>query len=276
MVLQRNEPFCGNTHDPGSIPHDRLQILSGSMNMFAYPILARFFNTSLVLRMIEHNKYPSDLELSSPVDYVLRTASGAKGLHAPLNFKHKNKTITAPEFQYELMSAAAEYGRQHGAPAYEIELAELSAEIAADIPDESTHTRWQGHVEHIGKYAYLQHYLDKTGIDISHTKAIGFDLLWNNVSIGGIVAALRKQGKIALMPDEASIAAAKQTAPDPTRARLRGRLLDYITKNGLHYSCSKNWHFVKTYDKKSNPYYFNMDDPWNYAQYPSWYNGPTD
>jgi proteasome accessory factor A len=225
--------------------------------------------------MIEHDKYPSDLQTSCPLK-DMRTAAGADGLHASMRLHRGGKTITAPEFQYELMTAAADYGRQHGAPDYEIELAELSAEIAADLPNEATHDKWQGHVEHIGKKYHLQRYLDKTGIDISHTKAIGFDLLWNNISYGGLVANLRKQGKIALMPHQSCIDAARHTPPDPTRAKVRGRLVDYASKTGRAYSHMNNWHLIKTYDKENNLFSFQMNDPWDHTSYPQWYDGPVD
>lgn len=222
----------------------RLNVLSGSQNMFAAPIALRFICTSSVLRMIEHGTYPTDLYLADPY-YAINQAGGPNGLTAKLELSN-NQRYTAAEFQASLAEAAFTF-LQGKVPKDEEEILLLWAEMATDVANGELE-KWESHIEWFAKKQLLGRAAERYHFSPNSADAAVFDLKWH-LPEGSIYKALRKNKKIALMPDEVTIDHAKEIPPSTTRAARRSALIrDARDKGLLVTSC--DWHEV-TVDGKT-------------------------
>jgi proteasome accessory factor A len=202
----------------------RLNIISGSANMFAFPIAYRFFSTSLVLRLIENKKYPNQLVLYDPFIAALDTATDLD-LQKPLRLAN-DKEYTAAQIQHTLASASVEFAQKHTElPEDERKFADLWALITSDILDGNIE-KWSDYIEWVKKRQYLERKMQKEGIGLSHPRSLEREIKWHSLDDNNPVFQLRERGRVAFMPSADEIAKARTMAPDPTRARLRGAAVE--------------------------------------------------
>lgn len=197
----------------------RLEVVCGSHNMFAYPIAARVFNTSSVLRLIEQRKYPEYLQFENPAQAIHSIANDPSlTVASPLI---NGKRYTGLQIQYNLMNRVLKLDL----PGDERHMAELTGQIVADLMDERSDP-WIWHVEWLAKKTLLEERARKRGEDFPNIDSAMMDIHWHKLEPSspnpkGLVYKLRKAGKVAMMPEKAAVEAAKRMPPDPTRARLR-------------------------------------------------------
>jgi hypothetical protein len=233
-ATNKAKPFILDRHEPFDLTEktNRLQVVSGSENMFAFPVLARLMTTSLVLRLIEADAYPKHLTLHDPLragDTMRSITTDIKLTSKPVKLANSQK-LSALEVQYELASAACEFADKNEIPEDERMMAYLWRDMVGDLMNGDIE-KWKTHIEWLAKLLYLENKMLKENISLGHPRTVMREIKWHELSDDSVVYKLRKAGAIAMMPDDASIMAAKSFPPDPTRARLRARSLKEKTNN---------------------------------------------
>lgn len=225
------KPLMKDMQDYDSFDSDgetqRLQVVSGSHNMFPYPIAARIFNTSSVLRLIEQGKYPEEVVFDHP-NQVWESISKNIELDGKLRLLN-GKRKTAVEIQMELLEAALELDL----PEDESYMADLSCDILADIKDGRIDD-WQAYLEWYKKFKILAMHSQKNNYHFLSARSAEIDIKWHERRSRPecISDKLRRVGAVAMMPDAKSVAAAKRMPPDATRGRLRANAIRSAAKRG--------------------------------------------
>jgi hypothetical protein len=215
----------------------RLEVVSGSQNMFAFPIAERFFVTSAILRLIEHGHYPDTLTLKNPYQ-AIHIAGGADGLHTKLELKN-GKKLTAPQIQLALGTHALKYSEVED----ERIMLALHCDIAADLCDDKFE-KWGNYLEWLAKRNLLEGLADKYDAPLYSMGIIKNDFEWHSVN-GAIQTALRAKNKVAMLPKAQDISAARIYPIDETRALARARLFTYGKYNNWTFT-SVDWHEAST------------------------------
>jgi hypothetical protein len=209
----------------------RLQVASGSHNLYAYPVAARIFNTSAVLRLIEHDQYPASLVAEDPLTAANDTARlGNSAVIEMMN----GKTYHPAEVQYELLDQA----QRLELPAEEDTIAELSATIAADISGGQEY-KWVDYLEYAGKKEIIANQAENRGIPFNSFYSAKLDIEWHIVDKHGSLDTFHVENRGAMMPDRDSIDDAKSFPIDKTRAHRRSMAHLMATERGT--SMTKSW-----------------------------------
>ncbi len=223
----------------------RLEIVCGSHGMYAYPLAARVMNTSAVIRLIEHGKYPEDLIFQSPTEVV-----NAVSMDTTMTTAHLLRNgcrVTALQFEHDLMCKVLDLDL----PVDEITLALKTAEITGDLIDGNFESS-KGHVEWLDKQRLLRTASERRGATFPNSDDAVVDIKWHFPGSDTIVQKMKDKNMVGMMPSELTVQLAKTSPPDPTRARPRALAIlasssdaegtlpmtcgwNYWTQNGSNY-----------------------------------------
>lgn len=211
----------------------RLQVVCGSQNTFPFPVLARVFNTSGVIRLIEHGKFPAGVQLARPMA-AIRQVVGDPSLRTKVRLTD-GRSMTAVEIQLSLLEA---FLALDDIPRAERTLGNLSVSILDDLRG-GYREPWEGHVEWLGKFSVGQRHATARGYDFMSDHGKQFDIRWHEnpgrqarpespdgpAVTDSLAAKLRRHGRVALFPEEERLEQGMRMAPDPTRGKLRAEAI---------------------------------------------------
>lgn len=223
LVITRHEPFDLRGHTL------RLQVVSGSQNMFAYPIASRALGTSAVLRLIEHGDSLSNMQYEQPYE-AFHATGGTHGLTARQRVAGGG-SYTAAEMQLRIMDKIIAFNDHHPLPEDEMMIVKNNYVIAEAIA-RGDYQQWAPYVEWIAKKQLLDRDAAHRGVDAYDMRSAELDIKWHSLAENGIAQRLRSAGRVALMPTEMSMQAAAQFPLDPTRAQARGSLMRAAREKG--------------------------------------------
>lgn len=246
FIKQTGESF----DDTGSVR--RLQVVCSSQNMFPYPVAARIFNTSSVIRLLEHNAFPDYLHLKDPLKdpfVIIQRVNNDSTLTA--TFKTATgKTYTATQYQQELMQAIL---KLDDLPADEKRMAKFSGERASDLEQKRFET-CMPYIEWLKKQRVQEQHADKHGYGWPNVHSAQIDIKWHELSSKGIALLLRKKGEVAMMPSQRAIDRAKRMPPDQTRGLVRARAFQEAARRGFRIAEANwnSWRYPSTPKSKVN------------------------
>jgi proteasome accessory factor A len=251
-----SKPFIKSTSKnyAGVAATQRLQVVSSSQNMFAYPVAARIFNTSSVMRLLEQDKYPSHLRFTKAPQHVyaaLHRIALDPGLTETLAMD-TGRELTAVQVQQELMAAALKLDL----PDDEKYMANLSGGIAADL-EFGYREAWKEHVEWVAKQRLFEAHAGKHDYKFPGAISARKDILWHELSPRGFAVKLRELGRVAMMPGEGAIEAAKRMPPDETRGLARARAIAAAAAKGFRMK-EASWDAWRSPGTRE----VRMGDPW--------------
>lgn len=250
FALMRHEPFDNREQST------RLQIVSGSKNMFAFPIASRFFGVSALLRLHEYGVDLQHLRYDNPYEALHETGS-AHGLSRRIQLTN-GKRYTAPEMQLAIAEAVLDFHDRHPIPDDERTIAQTNRDIAEDLIKEN-YDRWADHVEWLAKRRLLEHDLARRGEKAYDMRSAQLDIDWHSLATNGIAARMRAKGLVALMPNDDDVDKASRLPIDPTRAQKRSTLLSDLVARDRR-PASVTWHSVKV---RNNEQPVSMDDAYD-------------
>lgn len=224
----------------GSYRTQRLQIVSRSQNMFAFPVVARIFNTSAVLRLIEQNAYPSDMEFADPmaaINIIARDPSLTTTIEMS-----DGKHLTAAQVQYELLSAALKLD----IPIQEEEAVVKSLKIVSDLIN-GEREKWADHLEWVSKYDLLRRQAERQNKPLPTMRNAQTNIVWHELSPRSPAVLLRRLGHVAMFPSTEAIVEAKRRAPDQTRGLIRAQRIAEAAHRGAKIE-TMEWNYWKFSD----------------------------
>lgn len=211
IINTRDEPHADGTH------WRRLHVIIGDATLAEPATLVRFGSTSLVLGLIEAGLCP-DIRFADPVT-ALQTVSHDLTLTAALPLED-GTTTTALQVQRAYLDAA----RAAAGPAPDADTAEVLAEwerfltsLARDPMELVADVDW------VAKLALLESYRTREDLAWDSPKLALIDVQYSDVRDGrGLFYRLESAGRIRRLTTDDEVTRAVETAPESTRAFLRG------------------------------------------------------
>lgn len=197
----------------------RMHVIVGDSNMSETTFLLKVGSTLLALEMLEAGYELPDFELDNAISHVRGISRDATGATA-LKLKAGGE-VTALAVQKAFCEAARSWLAEREPDAdldYVLDLWErqLTAIETQDFTAVDTEIDW------VIKQKLLQRYEGKA----SEAKLTQIDLTYHDIRPGrGLFSVLEKRGLARRVSTDDEIRAAVETAPQTTRAALRGRLL---------------------------------------------------
>lgn len=225
----RSRPIINTRDEPhgDSKRFRRMHVIVGDSNMAEPTLALKVGSTLLMLEMLEAGFEVPELSVLDPIQHIRTIALDSTG-RAELPLEGGGNT-TALAIQQELCAAAErwlEYREDAGTPTAElarvVDLWKRTLQ-AIDTQDFSAVDR---EIDWIIKRGLLNRYRERLGGDWAHPKLAQIDLTYHDIRPGrGLYSVLEQRGMVEQWIDDASSNAAVDTAPQTTRAKLRGEFL---------------------------------------------------
>jgi proteasome accessory factor A len=208
-------------------------------------------STLLVLEMIEAGVTLPDFEMDNPIGHIRDIARDMTG-STPLLLKDGG-TVTALEVQEATLAAATQWLEERpdeGTPTEELRRVvdlwtrQLTALRTQDFSQVDREIDW------VIKLNLLNRYRERLGEDWTHPKLAQIDLTYHDIRPGrGLFPLLESRGMVERWTTDEAIEAAVDTAPETTRARLRGQLIHRAEELGA--PITTDWVHLKVNEPES-------------------------
>lgn len=253
MINTRDEPHADSER------FRRMHVIVGDSNMAEPSTALKVGSMLLVLEMVEAGFDYPDLQLRNPSAHVRDIARDQTG-QTPLE-RTDGSTVTALETQQAFCDAAGRWLEQRpdtGTPNAVLErVLDLWRRMLAAIATQDF-SAVNREIDWVIKRDLLQRYQDKLGLDLEDPKLAQIDLTYHDIRPGrGLFQVLERKGLIERWTAPADVDAAKTTAPQTTRAALRGQFLTRAEE--LNAPVTVDWVGLKV--DRPEPSSINLGDP---------------
>lgn len=239
------------------INQDRLEVRTGEGNKSDFVVKLKHGLTSLVLRLVEHRRWPEHLVLADPSKAALRLSANP---HTTVKLEN-GLDMKALDVLLGIVDEAADLASEYDVPKYEIRALNDFYTLYDDLQKVSLRDDEVASVaDRLDWAARYQHLLSHGGTyETLHTRNLEFvkqDLLWDMCGEGDKARHhYRKFGHSALTR--------KIPKPPMTRAHIRTKLASSAFATGdLHYM---SWENIYTNHGTAYTFY-NPHDPHNYTE----------
>ncbi|WP_018295502.1 Pup--protein ligase [Corynebacterium lubricantis] len=261
----RTRPIINTRDEPHGDSHRfrRMHVIVGDSNMAEPTFALKVGSTLLVIEMLEAGFDLENFELENPILHIREIADDATGA-TPLDLVGGG-TVTALEVQKSILASAKkwlEVRPDEGTPNEEIgrviDLWErtLTAIETQDFSSVDKEIDW------VIKRILLDKYRDKLGLSAEagydHPKLKQIDLTYHDIHPErSLFYLLQRKGAVKRWTTDEAIAHAVDTAPETTRATLRGQFLAAARKYNA--KTSIDWVHLKV--ERPEPKVVEMLDP---------------
>ncbi|CAM3954998.1 Pup--protein ligase [Janibacter anophelis] len=240
IINTRDEPHADAEH------YRRMHVIVGDSTMTETTTLLKVGSAHLVLRMLEDGVALPDMSLDNPIR-AIRDISLDRTGRTPVKLAD-GRRMSALEIQGEYLARAKDYAQREGidddVSTRVLDLWERTLDAVAtdDLGKVGTEIDW------IIKYRLLDSYAAKHGLDIADPRLAQLDLAYHDINPRrGVHHVLQRAGKAARVVTDEDIAAAVDTPPQTTRARLRGEFVRTAREHGR--DVTVDWVHLKINDE---------------------------
>ena len=263
QTTTKHKPIVNVRNEPLSKVGSRMHVIAGDANISPWATWMKYGTTSLVLRMIENDFYPSRAELNHKDIVPIAHAVGSTASLSTLFRTNQGKKVTALDVQEMLYEQAVKLGNHFHLPSEEYEVISEWGEVLEDLKSDPNkcldRIDWlqsQRIVEQTGSKTYDRHKRD-----------LGYTMLYPVLGYG---ARLRQANLFRKSPDQESINAAHTVAPKNTRAHVRGEAVKTLSEGNI--TGDIGWDSIKVLVPKIGTESYEMPDPYdnNVDNFYSW------
>ncbi|MDN5716866.1 MAG: Pup--protein ligase [Janibacter sp.] len=240
IINTRDEPHADAEH------YRRMHVIVGDSTMTETTTLLKVGSAHLVLRMLEDGVALPDMALDNPIR-AIRDISLDRTGRTQVKLAD-GRRMSALEIQGEYLSRAKDYAACEGIDdAVSVQVLDLwertlDAITTDNLASVGTEIDW------VIKYRLLDAYAAKHGLDIADPRLAQLDLAYHDIDPRrGVHHLLQRAGKIARVVTDEDIAAAVDTPPQTTRARLRGEFVRTAREHGR--DVTVDWVHLKINDE---------------------------
>ncbi|WP_114201708.1 Pup--protein ligase [Janibacter anophelis] len=240
IINTRDEPHADAEH------YRRMHVIVGDSTMTETTTLLKVGSAHLVLRMLEDGVALPDMSLDNPIR-AIRDISLDRTGRTPVKLAD-GRRMSALEIQGEYLARAKDYAQREGidddVSTRVLDLWERTLDAVAtdDLGKVGTEIDW------VIKYRLLDSYAAKHGLDIADPRLAQLDLAYHDINPRrGVHHVLQRAGKAARVVTDEDIAAAVDTPPQTTRARLRGEFVRTAREHGR--DVTVDWVHLKINDE---------------------------
>ncbi|GAA1155912.1 Pup--protein ligase [Ornithinicoccus hortensis] len=220
----RSRPIINTRDEPHADAERfrRLHVIVGDSTMSQTTTRLKVASTDLVLKMIEAGTPLGDYALDNPIRAIRDISRDLEGRHTLA--LSNGRTMTAVEMQTEFLARVSRYARSSGLAEREpyrsvLDLWErtLRAIETQDFSLVDTEVEW------VMKLRTLREYAEAHDLPMTHPRVQQLDLAWHDIHpTRGLFSILTRRGRAATVVGPERIETATHTAPQTTRAKLRG------------------------------------------------------
>ncbi|MCL4120111.1 UNVERIFIED_CONTAM: hypothetical protein GTU68_053784 [Idotea baltica] len=245
IINTRDEPHAD------AQKYRRLHVIVGDANMSEFATWLKVGSTMIVLAMIEDGEFAPELAFRAPVQ-ALRNVSYDLTLASPLRLAD-GTSATAIEIQAAIIEAAEKYLERYGTEGAggPDALNVLAAWRETVETLERNPIELADRIDWIAKKKLLDAYRERDGMsDLAMTDARVslIDLQYHDINRDrGLFYRLQKKGLVERICTDSQIAAAVDTPPQTTRARLRGEFIRRAKERRRDYTV--DWVHLKLNDQ---------------------------
>ncbi|WP_333620202.1 Pup--protein ligase [Dietzia sp.] len=243
MINTRDEPHADSKR------FRRMHIIVGDSNMIDATTMLKIASTRLVLELLESGVSMSHLAIANPVR-AIREVSRDLGGGAEVALAGGG-TATAMAIQREFLAEAeAHFARSEEAGDEREDREDYAAMLdlwrrALDAIESGDFSSIAAEIDWAAKLRLIRAYQEKGGLELGDPKLAQVDLAFHDIRQGrGIARLLEARGQLVRITSDEEIAAAAETPPQSTRAKLRGAFISAAQEAGAEFSV--DWVHLKS------------------------------
>ncbi|MCF8550696.1 MAG: Pup--protein ligase [Candidatus Nanopelagicales bacterium] len=244
----RSRPII-NTRDEPHADADlyrRLHVIVGDSNMSETTTALKVISAHLVLRMIEEGVVFRDMSLANPIRAIREISHDTTGTRT---VKLANgRELSALEIQSEYFDKVMDFvqRREISDP---LTLKSLDLwERALKAFDSQDFNSVDREIDWIIKWKLLARYMDKHDLDLSSARIAQIDLAYHDINRRrGLFYLLERNNAVESLVSDDAIRLAEDSAPQTTRAKLRGDFISRAQERGRDYTV--DWVHLKLNDQ---------------------------
>ncbi|WP_314033665.1 Pup--protein ligase [Dietzia sp. CH92] len=242
LINTRDEPHADSTR------FRRMHVIVGDSNMIETTTLLKVASTRLVLEAIEAGTALRPMAVAHPVRAIREISRDLTGTR-PVAMTD-GSTMSALEIQREFLATVHRYldaGGWERDDRPDVEYCVALWERILDAVESGDHDAIAADVDWAAKLRLIRQVQDRTGVDLDHPRLAQLDLTYHDIRPGrGLHSVLERRGMVSRVVDDAAVERARGTAPETTRAALRGRFITAARGAGRDFTV--DWVHLKVSD----------------------------
>jgi proteasome accessory factor A len=221
----RSRPIINTRDEPHADAERfrRLHVIVGDSNMSEYTAWLKVATCDLVLRMLEDQPVTRDLTLDNPIRAIREISHDITGRRAVrLASGREMSALSIQESYLDRVERFVQTSAPDDDDAKNVvtEWRRILEALSQDPMSLGRELDW------VAKYRLIEAYRTRHGLPLSHPRVAMVDLAYHDVTRSrGLYYLLERQGRARRLLGDDEIDAAKEQAPQGTRARLRGEFV---------------------------------------------------
>ena len=221
----RSRPIINTRDEPHADAerYRRLHVIVGDSNMSEYTNFLKIGAASLMLRMLEEpNVILRDMTLENPIR-AIREISHDPTCRRRVRLAN-GREASALEIQSEYLERALRFAEFHELDPLEKQALQMWEHCLTTIADDPL--KLDREVDWVIKYKLLEAYRSRHDLSLADPRVALVDLQYHDIHRQrSLFYSMQRRGLVERICDDHDIAAAVETPPQTTRARLRGEFI---------------------------------------------------
>ena len=243
----RSRPIINTRDEPhaDAEKYRRLHVIVGDSNMSEYATFLKVGAASLLLRMLEDpGVVLRDMTLDNPIR-AIREISHDITCSRPVRLAN-GREASALQIQSEYLERALRFAEHHELSPMEQQALNMWEHCLTTIADDPL--KLDTEVDWVIKYHLIEKYRARNDLPMTDARVPLIDLQYHDINRDrGLFYRLQKKGLVERICTDAQIAAAVDTPPQTTRARLRGEFIRRAKERRRDYTV--DWVHLKLNDQ---------------------------
>jgi proteasome accessory factor A len=243
----RSRPIINTRDEPHADAEKfrRLHVIVGDSNMSEYTSFVKVGAVACMLRMLEDNNVVlRDMTLENPIR-AIREISHDMTCRRTVRLAN-GREVSALDIQREYLDRALRYSVSQGFPPMEQRALEMWEHCVTTI--EKDPLLLDREVDWVIKYKLLEAFRERHGLPLGHARVQLLDLQYHDISRSrSPFYKMQDRGLLERVCNDDDIAAAVDTPPQTTRARLRGDFVKRAKERKRDYTV--DWVHLKLNDQ---------------------------
>ncbi len=242
----RSRPIINTRDEPHADAerYRRLHVIAGDSNMSEYTNFVKVGASLAILQMLEDEVVFRDLTLENPIR-AIREISHDMSCRRKVRLSN-GRELSALDMQWEYLERAVRYGRTSGFPPQIERAVEMWEYLLTNLEKDPLGLKRE--VDWVAKYHLLERYREKHDLALNSPRLSLLDLSYHDVNHSrGLFYIMQNRGMMDRVVTDEAIETAMTTAPQTTRAKLRGDFIKAAKANKRDFTV--DWVHLKLNDQ---------------------------
>ncbi len=243
----RSRPIINTRDEPhaDAEKYRRLHVIVGDSNMSEYTSFLKVGAAALMLRMLEEPQVIlRDMTLENPIR-AIREISHDPTCRRRVRLAN-GREVSALDIQSEYLERAIRFAEHHELDPLEKQALQMWEHCLTAIADDPL--KLDREVDWVIKYKLVEAYRERHGLSLSDARVGLVDLQYHDINRQrSLFYRMQRKGLVERICDDHDIAAAVETPPQTTRARLRGEFIRKAKEKRRDYTV--DWVHLKLNDQ---------------------------